>query len=271
MASIDSIFFDLGRLDSLSYGETIIHRLDSRSKLLVTTVFVVTVVSFPKYEVTGLIPFFFFPIMMVSLANLPVGFLLNKLVVLSPFALLIGIFNPLLDREVAIQLGPLGIAGGWISFASVMIRFALTVEAALILIATTSFPGICGALERLRVPKLFVIQLMFLYRFIFVLIEEALRIVRARKMRSFGEKGPSIKLFVRLLGNLFLRTMDRAERVYWAMCNRGFEGEIRTLKRPRFGSRDVVFLCTSVVLFMLFRFNNISELIGILTLRLSGQ
>ena len=139
-----------------------------------------------------LIPFFFFPILMVYMANLPLGFLFKKLLVVSPFALFIGIFNPFLDREVLTHLGSLGISGGWISFGSVMLRFVLTVGAALILIATTSFPGICNALERLKVPKLFVVQLMLLYRFVFVLTEEALRIVRARSMRSFAKKGQTI-------------------------------------------------------------------------------
>jgi len=200
MASLDSAFLDLGRLDNLSYGDTIIHRLDPRTKVLTTLVFIVVVVSFPKYALARLIPFLAFPVMMVSLANLPVGFLLRKLVVVSPFALFIGIFNPFLDREVFVQLGSLVITGGWISFGSVMIRFFLTVSAALILIATTSFPGICNALERLRVPRVFVVQLMFLYRFVFVLTEEALRMVRARRLRSFGEKGPSLKLFVQMVG-----------------------------------------------------------------------
>lgn len=268
MASFDSSLLDLGRLDSLSYGDTIIHRLDPRAKLVVTLVFILVVVSFPKYALTHLIPFFFFPIVMFSLAGLPLGFILKKLVVVSPFALFIGIFNPILDREVLVQLGPFTITGGWVSFGSVMIRFVLTVGSALILIGTTSFPGLCNALHRLKVPKLFVIQLMFLYRFIFVLTEEALRIVRARRMRSFGEKGPSLKLFVQIVGVLFLRTVNRAERVYWAMCNRGFDGEIRTVRTLRFAGRDGVFLLVCVLLFAVLRFNDVSGLFGTLTLRI---
>ncbi len=151
-----------------------------------------------------------------------------------------------------------------------MIRFVLTVGAALILITTTSFPGICNALDRLKVPRAFVVQLMFLYRFVFVLTEEVLRIVRARSIRSFGEKRPSLRLFVQIVGVLFLRTVDRAERVYWAMGNRGFEGEIRTLKRLRFGGRDAVFLLVSVLLFVVLRFSNVNEFFGALALKVFG-
>jgi cobalt/nickel transport system permease protein len=148
-----------------------------------------------------------------------------------------------------------------------MLRFVLTVGAALILIATTSFPGICNALERLKVPRLFVVQLMLLYRFVFVLTEQALRIVRARSMRSFGEKRPGLKGFVQMVGLLFLRTLGRAERVYLAMCNRGFDGEVRTMKRLRFTSRDAVFLSLCVFLFVVFRFYDVSVHLGTAVLR----
>ncbi|MBW2059743.1 MAG: cobalt ECF transporter T component CbiQ [Deltaproteobacteria bacterium] len=270
MSSFDSALLDLGRLDSLSYGDTAIHRLDPRAKLVVTLAFIVTVVSFPKYTVAGLIPFFSFPIVMVSMADLPLGFLARKLVLVSPFALVIGIFNPFLDREVLVRLGPLAVTGGWVSFASVMIRFVLTVGAALILVATTSFPGVCSALDRLRVPRLFVVQLMFLYRFIFVLTEEALRMTRAVAVRSFGGKGPGLRLFVQILGVLFLRTMGRAERVYQAMGNRGFDGEIRTLRRLTFAGGDAAFLLVWFCLFAVLRLYNISEIFGAFALRAFG-
>ncbi len=270
MASFDAALFDLGRLDSLSYGESIVHRLDPRSKLLATVAFVLVVVSFPRYEVIALLPLFFFPIIMAILADLPIGFVVRKLAIVSPFAIFIGIFNPLLDRQVFFELGPLAITGGWLSFGSVMIRFVLTVGAAIILIATTSFPGVCAALERLRVPRLFVVQMMLLYRFIFVLVEESLRLMRAMNLRRFRGKGPHIRLFVRLLGTLFLRTMDRAERVYWAMRSRGFDGEIRVLKRSTFGGRDLAFLSVSVTAFVLIRFFNIAEVFGTLALRVLG-
>ena len=111
---------------------------------------------------------------------------------MTNFVFFIGIFNPILDREVLIT--PLGIpiTGGWISFFSIILKFVLTVSTALLLIALTSFPGICEALARLKVPRIFVVQLLFLYRYIFVLLEEALKMLRAREARSFGKKGREI-------------------------------------------------------------------------------
>ena len=81
---------------------------------------------------------------------------------------------------------------GWISFASILLRFTLTVTAALTLIATTSFTGICMALEKMGCPRVFALQLLFLYRYLFVLVDEASRLIRARALRTArdGEQHP---------------------------------------------------------------------------------
>jgi cobalt/nickel transport system permease protein len=189
MARIDSAFFDIGTLDTLAGRDSVIHRLDPRAKLVTTLVFILVVVSFGRYEISALLPFGLFPLSLILLADLPPGTLLKKLLLAAPFALCVGIFNPFFDRQVLLQFGPLEISGGWVSFASILLRFTLTVLAALVLIATTSFTGVCRALDRLGAPKIFVLQLLFLYRYLFVLIDEAQRLVRARALRSFGGRG----------------------------------------------------------------------------------
>jgi len=103
----------------------------------------------------------------------------QKVLLVSPFAILIGVFNPLLDTATITVISGIPISAGVVSFLSILLKFALTVSAALLLIATTSFPGVCHALRRLGLPSPFVSQLLFLYRYIFVLMEEAMRITRA--------------------------------------------------------------------------------------------
>ena len=195
MLSIDGVLLDFKRLDSLATGDTAIHRLDPRAKVLVTLVFIVTVVSFGKYELTAMVPFFIFPAVIIGLGNLPAGYIAKKIALLCPFALVVAMFNPVFDREVLVQLGPLGITGGWISCASIVFRAVLTVGAAIILLAVTGFPAICRALERLGMPAAFAVQLLFLYRYIFVLTEEGGRASRARALRSCGNKGLGMRTY----------------------------------------------------------------------------
>jgi len=101
-------------------------------------------------------------------------------------------FRPLLDTGTVAVISGIPISAGFISFLSILLKFALTISTALLLIATTSFPGVCHALRKLGFPSLFVSQLLFLYRYIFVLMEEAMRITRARDMQSFGGRGAGV-------------------------------------------------------------------------------
>ena len=260
--NFDEKYYNIGFLDQLSYKNTFVHRLDPRIKLLATLLFLFTVISFSKYEIVALLPFFLYPVLLMTIGEIPLLFIIKKVMLVSPFAIFVGIFNPLLDSGKVVLLHGLTISAGWFSFFSILIKFTLTVSTALLLIATTSFPGICHALRQLGVPSLFVSQLLFLYRYIFVLMEETIRIVRARNMRSYGQRGKSIKIFVRIVGILFIRTVERAERVYFAMLSRGFNGDMPTLKRFHIKSSDLVFAVSVAVFLYFFRFYPATEILG---------
>lgn len=262
MASFDGAVLDLKRLDLLANGDSAIHRLDARAKVLVTLVFIMTVVSFSRHELTALFPFFVFPASMIAIGNLPPLYIAKKIALLCPFVLLVGVFNPVFDREVLVQLGPVGVSGGWISFASIMVRAVLTVGAAFILVGVTGFTAVCQALERLGMPQVFAVQLLFLYRYIFVLTEEGSRAARARELRSCGKKGLGIGSFTSLVGHLLLRTWQRAERIHMAMLARGFTGEFHARQVSRFGVKDLLFLLGWSGFFLLLRLYNASQLVG---------
>lgn len=262
MADINGAFLDFKLLDRLSFGGTALHRLDPRAKVLATILFIVSVVSFGKYELSALIPYFIFPAVMISLGNLPLGFIVKKVLIIVPFVLLIGIFNPIFDKEVLVRFGPVGISGGWISCASIVVRTMLTLGAALTLVGITGFPAICGALERLGMPRILAVQLLFLYRYIFVLTEEGVRTSRARELRTFGKRGFGMKTFGSLVGHLLLRTWQRAERIHMAMLARGFVGEFHTRKEFRFGGRECLFFFGWAALFIVLRFWNLSQILG---------
>lgn len=268
MLSIDNALLDFKRLDFLAQGDTAIHRLDPRAKVLVTLAFVMTVVSFEKYELSAIFPFFIFPAVIIALADLPAGYIARKVAMLCPFAAIVALFNPLFDRGTMVAFGPLNISGGWISFASVLIKSALTISAAFILICVTGFPAICRAMEKLGMPRAFAVQLLFLYRYIFVLTEEGSRVSRARELRSNGKSGMGMKSFAPLLSHLLLRTWLRAERVHMAMLARGFEGNFNTCHQFTFGKRETAFLLCWSAFFMFLRWENLSLLAGSLVTEL---
>ena len=232
MPSLEDGLYDLGRLDRLAALDTPVHRLDPRAKVLTTLVFLVCVVSFGTYELLPMAPFAFFPVALIAEGGLPAGFLLRKVLAVAPFAVFVGVFNPLIDRTIVAEIAGVAITGGWVSFVSILLRVLLTT------------------------------QLLLLYRYIFVLGEETMRMARARALRSFGRRGMGLGVYVNMLGSLLLRTYARAERVYRAMLARGFDGRVRTLGDRAIGGRDVVFTLGWSAAFVLFRIYNVPLALG---------
>ncbi len=270
MGTLESGLYDLGRLDRLSSLDTPAHRLDPRAKVLTTMVYLVCVVSFGTYELLPMLPFLLFPVAMISAGGLPGGFLMRKLAAVAPFALLVGAFNPLLDQTVITEVAGIGITGGWVSFTSIMLRFLLTTLAALVLVATTGMAGVCAGLQRLGLPDVLSTQLLLLYRYLFVLGEEVMRMARARSLRAVGQRGMGMGVYVSMLGNLLLRTYARADRLYRAMLARGFTGNVRTVSTPRFTARDAVFVAGWSAAFVTMRAIDVPTLLGTLVTGVIG-
>jgi len=262
MPSITTAILDIKRLELLANGETPVHQLDARAKVLVTGIFTLVVVSFGKYDLAAILPLFIFPIVMITCSKMPMLFIARKIALLSPFVLIIGAFNPLLDRNVIIHFNSIGISGGWISFLSITIKSILTVGSALTLVGVTGFTAVCQALENMGVPQVFAMQLLFLYRYIFVLAEEGKRASSARELRSYGKKGLGISSYSSLIGHLLLRTWQRAERIHMAMLARGFSGEFHGRRSSRFGRNEIVFTLGWMTIFILLRRYNVSQLLG---------
>jgi len=262
MPGIDTALYSIGGLGELASLDTSIHRLDARAKLITTVLFIVTVVSFDKYAVSALLPLILFPVATTALGNIPVGAIIRKVLIVSPFAVMIGIFNPFFDRQILMHIVGLPVSGGVVSLTSILLRFALTVSAALILIAVTGFEAVCLALERLKVPRAFVVQLLLLYRYLFVLLEEGLSIRRAYALRSGHARGVDMRVYGSLLGQLLLRTLSRAQRIHQAMLCRGFDGRIRLARSFSFAAKDAVFVLAWGLFFLLVRLYNLPVFMG---------
>lgn len=264
MPALESSLHELGWLDQFAARDTSAHRVDPRAKTVVVAVYLACVVSFGRYELLGFVPFVLFPVALASQSGMPARELFKRVIWAAPFALAVGIFNPLLDREVFGYIAGIAVTGGWVSFASICARVLLTTSVAVLLIGTTGMQRVCAGIERLGVPDVFTTQLLLLYRYIFVLIEEVLRLSRARALRSFGKRGMGMTVYGNILGHLLLRTVARAQRVYEAMQCRGFDGRVRLQSRLRMRGSDYAFMLGWSAAFLVFRFVNVPLVLGTL-------
>ena len=253
---------EIGVTDTLAAQDTPVHRLDPRAKLAATLLYLVVVISFERHTVSALIPLVFFPVYLCASGHIPPGYIFRKMVWVSPFALAAAAVNPFLDTQPLTALCGVEISAGQMSFISVMLRFALTVGATLALLAVTGFYRLVWAAERLGLPKVLAVQLMFFFRYLFVLAAEAVRMMRARSLRTFSKRGMGLRSFGPLAGRLLLRTLDRAERIYTAMIARGFSGTVHAFSPLRFRFRDGMFVVGWALFFAAARWIDLPAALG---------
>lgn len=262
MSNLTASLNKIHSLEELSEGATIIHRLNPMVKMITTLVYLVVVISFNKYNISGLIPFFVYPILLMSLGEIPYKSVLSRLLIALPFSFFAGLSNPFLDRETAMFLLGVPVSWGFVSFLSILIKTVLTVMAVLILIATTPMDKLARQMIRIKVPKIFVMQIMLTFRYLTLLISEASNMMTAYHLRSRQQKGIQLDHIGTFMGQLLMRSYDRAEKVYLAMKCRGFSGEYQFAAPERMRFSDFLYGVLFCAGFLLMRFFNVSMILG---------
>lgn len=229
------------------------NELHPLGKLLISVLYIFTVVSFDKYAVAPLILMSLYPIFGFVLGELSIRTGLYRMRLILPLVLIVGIFNPFFDRDIVLRIGQIGITRGVISMITLMLKGFYAVLAAYILIATTSIEKICYALRAIHVPKIIVIVILLIERYFYIMGEEADRIVTAYKLRAPKQKGIHYSAWGTLVGMWLIRSMDRAGVVYESMLLRGFKGDFDTGKQKT-KLFDIMYTAFWIIAFMIIRF-----------------
>lgn len=241
--------------------KTFIGRLDARSLFLVTIAYIICLLSLPIELPEKLIWFAVYPILMAPLSGKSYASVFMKSLYVLPFIVLIGIANPIYDKRPAFEVGTVTVTYGWLSFLTIMLRGLLSVQALIILINNCGFIGICNALTRLHVPKVLTTQLLLLYRYMGLLLEEAFDMQRAITSRGYGKKSFPIKMWVTMVGSLLIRTYERSKRIHTAMLARGFNGMIPISSQGKWSYIDSLFCGACGGLFFFLTIFNVGQII----------
>lgn len=251
-------------LEDLSHRDTYLNQIEPTVKIVITLMYIIAVISYGSMEINGLLLFACIPVFLLITGEIPLKPLLIRAMVALPFSFFAGLSNLILDRKVIITIGNFRISEGMVSFTTLMLKTILTVMVVLLLIATTKMNDLIYALVTLHIPSLIVIQLMMTYRYMGVLLKEASLMYHAYLLRAPGVKGIKLSDMGAFLGQLILRSIDRAERIYHAMQCRGFEGEIVFTRKSGFGIKNwLLIILTSFVIIAL-RIGNLDKLFEIL-------
>ncbi len=238
------------------------------ARLLVCILFTLTVVSFSRYELSGLLGMSLYLIVTGIWEDISFFKGVYRLRYLFAAVLLLGLANLFYDRRVMFYLGGLAVTGGMYSMVSLWCKGILTVYAAYFLLLTTGIERLCMALLRLGLPEGMATALLLTYRYLIVLFKEAQRMIQAYALRAPRQRGIHVRAWGSFAGLLLLRSMDRAQEVYDSMLLRGYGGA-PAYEGKRDGSRvlcSVCYLLFWLCAFFFLRFVPVFHLVGNLLL-----
>jgi cobalt/nickel transport system permease protein len=232
-------------LDPFRPANSLLHRTDARVKLLLVVAFILTNSLTPYGAWPVFVLLFALLLSAILLSRLGVGFVFLRASLAFPFVLaaLPLIFTT--PGSALLSLHPVSWAltattEGLERFASIALKSWFSVQAAILLASTTPFPELLQAMRAVGVPRLLVAMFGLMWRYLFVLVDEAIRLLRARAARSginplaqsSHKPGGNLtwrgKVAGGMAGSLFLRGIDRSDRIYAAMLSRGYNGEVLT-------------------------------------------
>ena len=267
MNKMEKALHELGEMDDLAARSSPIHDRHATAKLLSTVGYIVTVVSFHKYDLNGLIPMVLWPLLLFQLSGVPVRTCFYKLRIVLPLVMAVGLFNPFFDRAPLLTVGTLAVSGGVVSMLTLMLKGVFCLMASFLLMATTPIDCLCASLRTLHVPKTLVTLLLLTYRYVGVMTEELAVMTDAYHLRAPGQKGIHVSAWGSFLGQLLLRSMDRAQELYASMLLRGYHEHFHYAPVRRFDARDGVYLAACLAVFVLLRLVPLSQLLGSLFVR----
>jgi len=210
-------------IDRWSRGQSAIHRLDARAKILSLLIVLIAVGTAPTAGIwrTGA-GFGALAVASASLARLPLVGVFTRSLAVLPFSLTFAVI--------------VYVTGDAYQASALLIKSYISASFVLLLVSTTPLPHLLRGLERLGFPAMLVLVIQYLYRYLFVVSREAQHMRTAAISRGFQRAG--FRVAAGAVATLFARSYHRAEGIHRAMIARGFERHIPILAAERLRLSD---------------------------------
>jgi len=217
-------------IDKFAYQDSPVHRLDPRVKLAVTLIGTLVIVSLPRFAPDIAFYTLLGPFCLLVLGRISLRFAAKHILLTLPFILALALTSLWYDRTPTLILfGPFQwhCTVGWLKCLTLTLKFVGSMLALIALISTTPFSDLLRVLQRWHVPEILVIQLGFLYRYIFVLIDKAHHTIQARTLRTLRRQTArqEFRIGTAMIGSVLVQSLDTSTRITQAMQARGFSGQ----------------------------------------------
>ncbi len=242
-------------LDKYSFLNSPVHNIHPLVKVVAYLILVIAILTCSIFKPMEFIFISFMMCLLIMIAKIPFTFFIRKTLLLSPVFISVLVLMPFMKGESVIWeskfILPLSLTREGISLSTgLLIKSVLFLWASILLFSTTRFNELLYVLRKSGIPRLLIILLAFMYRYVFLLIDEMERVYTGYQARIFNRQslGDFLKTLSFLVHAIFIRSFERSGRIYQAMCARGFRGEIYLLQQPRFFPADIYELAGFIIL-----------------------
>lgn len=232
-------------IDRYSKLESPVHARDARAKTVALFAIVIACVTTPPRAWFAFCIYAGLVIIITAASRVPFRYLLTRMLAVVPFILVVAVFVPFMHN------GGESTHWGWLTVSTsgllilwnVTAKSLISVSCLILLTSTTHFPDLMHGFEQMHVPRFFTLVSSFMYRYIFIIVDEAERMKRARDSRNYRGKWIwQAKVIGFMIASLFLRSQERAEHVYQAMTARGFDGTYPRWTESKMFAADYIFM-----------------------------
>jgi len=217
--------------EPFAWGNTTVHKLDPRYRIFFVFLYSVLIAVSGRFSM--LIIAMAISFAMIICAKLELKIVFKRLLIINGFNLFMWVILPVtVEGRSILSVGLLDISMEGVVLSGQITLKSNAIMMAFLALATTMTTATLGhALTRLRVPGALVHLLLMTYRYLFVLEQEYLRLLRSAKIRGFqpGSNLHTYRTYAHIVGMLFVKASNRAERVHHAMLCRGFSGKFYSL------------------------------------------
>ena len=240
MKDISKAIYDIRKIDELGDMNTKIRKIDSAIKIIVTIIYVIKILSIKQFTILNITCIVLYPLILFIIGKVQIKFILKKVIYVFPIILGLSVINLIIDFSYS-EI-----------YFSVLLLFKCTfaLVGTLLLIVTTGINNLAFGLKKLKIPNILIMQILMLHRYVILMMEECYKVKSAYELRTLGEKSMTMKDYVQIVWQMFLKTLDISENVYEAMKLRGFEGELYINNKVA-GYVDYFYLIIWVVIFII--------------------
>ena len=239
MKDISKAIYDIRKIDELGDMNTKIRKIDSAIKIIVTIIYVIKILSIKQFTILNITCIVLYPLILFIIGKVQIKFILKKVIYVFPIILGLSVINLIIDFSYS-EI-----------YFSVLLQYKCTfaLVGTLLLIVTTGINNLAFGLKKLKIPNILIMQILMLHRYVILMMEECYKVKSAYELRTLGEKSMTMKDYVQIVWQMFLKTLDISENVYEAMKLRGFEGELYINNKVA-GYVDYFYLIIWVVIFI---------------------